>query len=229
MVQRKRTRRGMRKSQHKSQRKSQHKSMRKNTRKQSGGAWGFGPPVAAGHINNFASTNLRLGGTLTPDCLAAVKPDTMGFFGGKGLPGLSGGSRKQRGGRYGFVSADGGAAPGSPWLGGLAPMQSIACEASTPNPLNPRQLGGAAPLMGAPLMSQATAGGPVSTAGPDQAYYAPTAGYGNQASTWVGSTGSPSLIQNPYAAHAMNPACVKTGGARRTKSRKGKKRSSSRR
>jgi hypothetical protein len=199
------------------------KSQRKNTRKQQGGAWGFGPPVAAGHINNFASTNLRLGGTLTPDCLAAVKPDTMGFFGAKGLPGLSGGSRKQRGGRYGFVSADGAAAPGSPWLGGLAPMQSIACEARTPNPMN-KQLGGAAHLMGAPLMSQATAGGPVSTAGPDQAYYAPTAGYGNQASSWVGSTGAPSLIQNPYAAHAMNPACLKTGGARRTKSRKGKKR-----
>jgi len=205
------------------------KNTRKSTRKQSGGAWGFGAPVAPGLVNNFASTNIRLGGTLTPDCLAAVKPDTMGFFGAKGLPGLSGGSRKQRGGRYGFVSADGGAAPGSPWLGGLAPTQSIACEASTPNPLNLRQLGGAAHLMGAPLMSQATAGGPVSTAGPDQAYYAPTAGYGNQASTWVGGTGAPSLIQNPYAAGGMNPACVKTGGARRAKSRKGKKRSSSRR
>ena len=206
--------------QRKNTRKNTRKSQRKSQRRQAGGAWGFGAPIAPGLVNNFASTNVRLGGTLTPDCLAATKSDMMGFTGAKGLPGLSGGSRKQRGGRYGFVSADGAAAPGSPWLGGLAPMSRVACEASTPNPLNPRQMGGAAHLMGAPLMSQATAGGPVSTAGPDQAYYAPTAGYGNQSSTWVGSTGAPALIQTPFAASAMNPACVKTGGARRTRGKK---------
>ena len=42
------------------------------------------------------------------------------------------------------------------------------------------------------------------------AYYAPTAGYGNQASTWVSSTGTPSMLQIPYDARAANPACLKT-------------------
>ncbi len=47
------------------------------------------------------------------------------------------------------------------------------------------------------------------------AYYAPTAGYGNTPSTWVSSTGTPSMLQTPYAAGAMVPACLKTGGGRK--------------
>jgi len=43
-------------------------------------------------------------------------------------------------------------------------------------------------------------------------YSAQTAGYGNQPSTWVSSTGTPSLLQIPYDARALNPACLKTGG-----------------
>jgi hypothetical protein len=47
------------------------------------------------------------------------------------------------------------------------------------------------------------------------AYYAPTAGYTNQPSSWVGSTGAPVLIQAPYEARSMNPACLTTGGGRK--------------
>jgi hypothetical protein len=51
-----------------------------------------------------------------------------------------------------------------------------------------------------------------------------TAGYTNNASTWVSSTGSPVLLQAPYEARTMNPACLKTGGGKR-KTRSGKKKS----
>jgi len=186
--------------------------------KQAGGGYQFGPAITPGLINNYGQ-EVVAGKPLIPDCVAAAKPDTMGYSGPKGLPGLSGGrrTRRQSGGRYGFVSAEGAAVSGPPSMGGLAPMSKIPCEAATPNPLNPRQGGGGAP----PLTG-------MSLGGDNQAYYAPTAGYGNQASTWVGSTGSPSMIQTPYEAKSMNPACLKTGGGSRKrrvskKSRKNRK------
>jgi hypothetical protein len=43
-------------------------------------------------------------------------------------------------------------------------------------------------------------------------YYAPTGGYANTASTWKDSVGAPVQIQVPYAARAMNQACLTTGG-----------------
>jgi hypothetical protein len=43
-------------------------------------------------------------------------------------------------------------------------------------------------------------------------YYAPTAGYANQASTWKDSVGAPVQIQVPFAARSMNQACLSTGG-----------------
>jgi hypothetical protein len=50
-------------------------------------------------------------------------------------------------------------------------------------------------------------------------YYAPTAGYSNTPSSWVGGTGAPVMVQTPYEARAYNPACLKTGGGRRKPSR----------
>ena len=169
----------------------------RQTRKQRGAGYQFGASITGGLINNYGQEVIA-GPKLMPDCVAAVKPDAMGFSGHKGLPGMGGGRRKQSGGRYGFVSADG-APPAAPWAGGLAPMSRIAPEMANPitNPYN--QAGGAAD---------------------NQAYYAPTAGYGNQASGWVGGTGSPVMIQVPYEARAMNPACLKTGGSRKARSRK---------
>jgi hypothetical protein len=187
------------------------------TRKHRGGGYQFGPAITHGLINNYGQEVIA-GKPLIPDCVAAVKTDTMGFSGPKGLPGLSGGSR-QHGGRYGFVSAEGAAVSGPPSMGGLAPMSRIPCEASTPNPLNPVKIGG-----GAPPLTGASLGGD------NQAYYAPTAGYSNGASTWVGSTGSPSLIQTPYEAKSMNPACLKTGGGNVSrKNRRSNRRKSNRR
>ncbi len=205
----------------------------------------MGAPIAPGLINNWGQTVVG-GPKLIPDCLAASKTDTLGYSGPKGLPGLSGGGRrkrgglrKQRGGRYGFVDASG-MPPSTPFLGGLAPMSRIACEGSTPNPLNPgphtpsTQPAGASSDPKPFVMAGGAVTGIPATSGMTgtadaAAYYAPTAGYGNQPSTWVGSTGSPSLLQIPYEAKAWNPACLKTaGGGRRRRSmrrgtRKGRK------
>jgi hypothetical protein len=217
------------------------------TRKQRGAGYQFGPAITHGLINNYGQ-EVVAGPKLIPDCLAAAKTDIVGYSGPKGLPGLSGGGkrggrkhRKQSGGRYGFVDASG-MPPSTPFLGGLAPMTRIACEGSTPNPLNPGphtpstapagaasdpkpfvMAGGSIPAPpGGPQGIPATTGftGTADAA----AYYAPTAGYGQQASTWVGSTGAPSLIEIPYNARAMNPACLKTGGGMSKKKQQRKSR-----
>jgi hypothetical protein len=59
--------------------------------------------------------------------------------------------------------------------------------------------------------------------GVDSAYYqAPNAGYSNEVPKWLSSTGTPgggSLIQQPYAASTMNPACLQMGAGRRRRRR----------
>lgn len=193
--------------------------VKRNTRKQYGGAYGFGASITGGLVNNYGQDIIPLGGKLTPDCVAVGKTDLMGFGGAKGLPGLSGGRRRQTGGRYGFVSADPLLVGGTPSMSGVPSFTRIAAETGTQNAYNPGphalvtqppvgQRGGAQPLLG----------------GDNLAYIAPTAGYAQSASGWVGSTGSPVLLNIPYEARAMNQACLKTGGARKAKkSRKVKK------
>jgi hypothetical protein len=114
--------------------------------------------------------------------------------------------RKQRGGRYGFDLTDSAIFGGTPYTSGIPQVMKIAPEGAVSNPLNPVQMGG--------LQTEGGA-----------AYFAPTAGYSNTASTWVGSTGAPSLLQTPYDARSYNPACLKTGGGRRkaTRGRNGRK------
>lgn len=180
----------------------------KMTRKLSGGGLGhtytFGAPIVP---------NLDAGQTVVPQssCMAVDRFGTIPTpTTGLGLPGMSGGrrrgSKKQRGGRYSFdLSAP---APGAaaPWAGGIPPVMRIPCESSstTANPLNAVQRGG--------------------VGGIDSAFYAaPTAGYTNTPSTWVGSTGAPSLLQTPYDARTMNAACLKTGGGRRRASRRNRR------
>jgi len=110
-----------------------------------------------------------------------------------GSPALPG---LQKGGRYAFDLSEplGG---GTPALSGIPQVMSIPCEASTT-----RQSGGG---------------------GDNVAYFAPTAGYDNKPSGWVGSTGAPVMIQAPYEARAMNPACLTTGGSRRRHKRSKRK------
>jgi hypothetical protein len=61
-------------------------------------------------------------------------------------------------------------------------------------------------------------GGANNLGGDNLAYYAPTAGYDNKPSTWLDSVGAPVQLQIPYEAKSWNPACLKTGGRRSSKS-----------
>ncbi len=225
------------------------------TRKQRGAGYQFGPQITHGLVNNYGQEIIP-GPKLIPDCLAAAKTDTLGYSGPKGLPGMSGGARKKRagkkhrgskhrrsyrkqsGGRYGFVDASG-MPPTTPFLGGLAPMTRIACEGSTPNPLNPGPHTPSTAPMGAAsdpkpfvMAGGAVQGIPATTGftgtADAAAYYAPTAGYSNMPSGQVSSTGSPWLTQIPYGAREMTPACIKTGGGSRKQRKQRKSRKTQR-
>jgi hypothetical protein len=177
-------------------------------RRQRGGdsaAYTFGAAVSAGAP--YASSVIP-----TSACMATPRPGELVNYsaGSGGLPGFQrGGSRRrrQRGGRY-SIDLTG---PTTQGTNVFAPVSRGSCEGGTID-TRPQVVhrGGAAPLSGS-----------------DSAFYsAPTAGYGNTASTWVSSTGTPSLIQTPYDARSMNPACLKTGGGsrRRRRRRQGKSR-----
>jgi hypothetical protein len=147
----------------------------------------------------------------------------------KGLPGMNGGrrrtNRKQRGGRYTFDLSQGSVNGVSPnastwWAGTYPPVQRIACEGSTPNPLNPGpHTPSTQPLPVAsanlhlnPQSGGGTSPGTVGVGDVDSMYYyAPTAGYDNKPSTWVDSVGAPVQLQIPYAARELNPSCLTTG------------------
>jgi hypothetical protein len=177
-----------------------YKRTQRKVRKHRGGGSGIG-----GYAFTGASIMPGLGNAAVnqpmESCLAAPRFGETTVTPG-GLPGMVGG-------RYGFDLTSQ-ITPGTPFLGGIPPVMKIPCEAATANPLNP-QLGGAPGGVGSPF------------------YTAPTAGYDNQPSSWTASTGAPVLLQVPYDAKMMNPACLKTGGARKKsrkskgKSRKGKK------
>ena len=202
----------------------------RRTRKQNGGGWAFTGATISG-VNNYGQVNTPIG-----DCRAAPPPGFISPpYAQKGLPGLSGGGRRRRrtmkGGRYGFDLANPVPGAAAPWAGGIPPVQRIACEGSTPNPLNP---GPHTPSTAPPAPSGNSFLGSLLSGGrrrrnrsrrqyggglgtDNLAYYAPTAGYDNQPSRWVDSVGAPVLLQKPYDAQAWNPACVKTGGRRRNR------------
>lgn len=211
---------------------------RKTQRGGASASYGFGAAVSPGAP--YASEVIA-----KEACLAVTRPGTIVNYsaGTGGLPGFAGGSRrvkrnkgrkskfslknlvnstrkfffgkakKQRGGRY---TVDVGATTEGP--NPIVPVVRIQPEGGLINTAPP----GAAPN---PAVFQK--GGVGGVASP--VYYAPTAGYGNTASTWVSSTGTPSLLQTPYEARSLNPACLKTaGGGRRRKQKKSKRKGSKR-
>jgi hypothetical protein len=165
-----------------------------------GHTYGFGGPITPGApIGNTAEV-IPQSSCLATTRFGEVSVPTTGL----GLPGMSGGARrkKQRGGRYSFDLASPVAPSAGPGFGGIPQVMRIPCEAAVHNPLNPVQLGG--------------------VGGVDSAFYAaPTAGYTNTPSSWVGSTGAPSMLQIPNEARTTPPVCFKTGGGKKT--RRGKK------
>lgn len=198
--------------------KSHTRRRSRGSRKQYGGGLGqsysFGAPIVAG-LGNAAEV------VPMSSCLAAARPGMVAAPStGLGLPGLAGGGRRrrrssrkmrtQKGGRYSFdLSAP--VAGGTPWGTGIPQVMKIPCEGATHNPLNATPLRGGGGLGASSL-----------------AYYAPTAGYGNTPSGWVGSAGAPVMVQTPYDARAMNQACLKTGGGRRSRRRSTRRRGSRR-
>lgn len=228
--------------------KSGKKRTHRHRRRQGGGGWGFtgasSIPGTPGIVSNpYVATAIG-------DCRAVQPgyniPTSQYAASMKGLPGMSGGKRTrkmkgrkrtQKGGRYGFApEMDPNANGQAWWAGSYAPIQRIACEGGSFNPLNPTHTPKTEPAGAAPpnyyfnamkgLMSGGSRKNKKTQRGGQQMapatygvgnvdsmyYYAPTAGYANQASTWVDSVGAPVQIQVPFAARAMNQACLSTGG-----------------
>ena len=188
----------------------------RNTRSHRGG--GLGQSYAFNPAPLVPGVDTGLSFKEVSSCMAADRPGMLASFtppGAGGLPGMGGGgrrrrgtrgrkargrkakrgTRRQKGGRYSFDLTASPIPGGTPWGNGIPQVMSIPCESARSNPLN-LQAGG--------------------VGGVDSAFYvAPTAGYTNNPSTWVASTGAPVQIQTPYQAGTMNPACLKTGGGKR--------------
>jgi hypothetical protein len=157
---------------------------------------------------------------------------------------------KQAGGRYGFFPGMGPLNPSNGVGTTPGPFGRIPCEVGTFNPLNPdpngiqtmstapltppyvtgRFSGGALPSEPAPAgvgsSGYSAANFPtVQVGNPDSMrYYAPTAGYRNDFMTFQAPSPVPGLtIQTPYDAKAFNQACIKTGGARRSRKNKNRR------
>ncbi len=199
-----------------------------------GGGWGFtGPSSIPGVPGTVSNPQVFTG---IGDCRATepgywIPQSSYGTY-EKGLPGMSGGrrrrtNRKQKGGRYTFdlsqPSVDG-VSPNAAawWAGTYPPVQRIACEGSTPNPLNPGPHTPSTqptPVASANLhLNPQSGGGSVANPGTvgvgdvdSMYYYGPTAGYDNKPSTWVDSVGAPVQLQIPFAARQLNPSCLTTG------------------
>ena len=199
------------------------------TTSQRGGGWGFtGASSIPGTPGTVSNPQVF---TAIGDCRATepgywIPQSSYGQY-QKGLPGMNGGrrkrNRKQRGGRYTFdlsqPSVDG-VAPNAAtwWAGTYPPVQRIACEGSTPNPLNPGPHTPSTqplPVASANLGLNPQSGGGSNTVGVGDVdsmyYYGPTAGYDNKPSTWVDSVGAPVQLQIPFAARQLNPSCLTTG------------------
>ena len=200
-----------------------------------GAGYSIGGPILPGlpTVNNYAAAVNTIGNcrATTPSYAITAPPAT-------GLPGMGmrGGRRgpkrrnyKQAGGRYGF----GGAMPvpigAALSQGGYPEVVKIGCQANLQNPFNPTHTApnptpGAVSSAGlgesiAKGFGQTGGYSPLGQAAVSEAYVAPTAGYDNKPSTWTDSVGAPVQLQIPYNARMMNPACLKTGGSRRRRSR----------
>jgi hypothetical protein len=163
-----------------------------------GAAVGSGTPYAAEVVGASSCMGASRAGMI-----AGYSPPGLG-----GLPGMVGGRRSRRSRRKGSKRRHNSHRRKKYQHGGRYTTEPGAPYSSTgPNVFTPTTKLGC---------NYQGGGGGVDLA----AYSAPTAGYGNQPSSWVGATGAPALIQVPYNAGSMNPACLKTGGARRRAARR---------
>ena len=212
-------------------RNTRRRNTRRRKQRQQGSGYTFGSAISP----EAPYAQEVIGGPrLTPDCFAATRPGLVSstITGSGGLPGFAGGMRQNlgsesiqkalgaplmNGGRY---TVDVGQGPltssAGPGMGGYPIINRIGCEGGIVTSTPPGITANPTPF----LTGQNGGVGGVDSA----SYIAPTAGYTNTPSTWVSSSGSPSLLQTPYDARSMNPACIKTGGRRsRRKHRKSRR------
>ena len=178
-------------------------------RRQAGGggnSYSFGAAVSPG--TPYASE--VVGGA---SCMAANRPGMVAGYsppGLGGLPGMAGGSRKRRrGSKRGSKRRRGSKRMHRGGRYTIVPAAYPESSSTGPNVYAPVSK----------LGCNFQGGGGADTL----AYSAPTAGYGPLASSWVGQTGAPVLLQAPYEARSMNQACLKTGGGKRRRGRKTRK------
>jgi hypothetical protein len=248
----------------------------RSNKKQAGGGlgagWGFQPSTQDQIISN------PIVATPIGNCREVAPSMRPGFLVGgvtpRGLPGMSGGKRKNRkskkvnrkasrkskkatrkasrkynqlGGRYGFDADIASVIGGTPSTSGYAPISSIPCEASrqtipdsgAANNLNSRasylwsgpnpgqgQMGGA--VTGAPLeaaYSLQTPSNQVPITWPNHgaasgspSEMVPTSRYSvNSEPPITTSAGTNVSINTPINYPQMNPACLKTGGGKKSK------------
>lgn len=164
--------------------------------------------------------------------------------GGRKRKGRKGNKKSRRfvqsGGRYGFdPSAASPSMGGTPWGTGIAPVSAIPCEASrsiippdgASNTLN--RIGSylwsgngnlLANMKGGGGVSVAATSSPVTSGSPFE--IVPTARYTvnpPDVPPITTSAGTLVSINKPLMSAEMNPACLKTGGGRKRRSRKGRK------
>jgi len=152
--------------------------------------------------------------------------------------------RVMRGGRYAIGPPDG-AGMGTPWGSGIPPTMAIPCEASrtaippdnASDNLNKRGSDiwdGPAPppgemkgMSGGAYTAEASAASSLNVANPNSEFYiVPKAGYTHlekPSDVIYTAAGTLEMINIPENARMMNPACLKTGGRRRSRRSKGSK------
>jgi len=192
-------------------RKRKHRSQR------GGGsnAYTFGAPIVPGGPDQQVVGVSACQAVARPGEIASYSPPFRG-----GLPGMAGGGRrykkftlkqlkrlhKKRGTRGGGWTVDTAKPLGGPNV--LLDNTKIA-PCTWGGGRRKKSMRGGASLLGSPDLA---------------AYAAPTAGYTNVASSFTDSVGAPILLQQPYEARTMNPACIKTGGGKKaTKKRRARK------
>ena len=214
-------------------RKTQRPRPRRRAYRQRGGNVGAGYSVGGQLVPGLPLNNSGALINNIGNCRAVTPGYTVTPPAAAGLPGFGSG---MRGGAYTFNRA---ANPMGAALsqGGIPEATRLGCQGTIINPLNPgphtpvtQPPGGVNQwALGAEVGKLLQTGGmsPLGQAAVSEAYIAPTAGYANTVSSWRDSVGAPVQLQLPYDARIPNPACTKTGGARRrtrkARGRKGKK------
>jgi hypothetical protein len=190
--------------------------------------WMSNPDGSGGTVGQPGRVVMSMPGVPTPGAAQMPKVALDSAASGSNLA-------PQNGGRYGFFPEMGPLNPANGVGVSPAPFGRIPCEVGTFNPLNPDpnniQKMSTAPLTPPFVSGRLAGGGAMSAANfptvqvgqaDSMRYYAPNAGYTTDFETYRAPSAVPGLaIFKGYPAGAFNQACIKTGGSRRNRRRRG--------